>query len=144
MANAFVGRLMNILGDDHVTVRQKLHAKKTQIALNSSEAFQRIVPLVTKPLTKDQIMLMKQSRREKIRRNMRRPVPKWARLPRTPQLKSMKHRALACRWHLGVFPVHDRNLSSRYWTGCDRVHMYLDDLRSLSQKKVLNLELRKT
>ena len=49
----------------------------------------------------------------------------------------MKHRALACRWHLGVFPVHYRYLSSI------GLHMYLDDLRSLSQKKVTNVELRK-
>ena len=33
LANAFVGRLMSILDDDHVIVRQKLQAKKTQIAL---------------------------------------------------------------------------------------------------------------
>ena len=35
---------MSILDDNHATVRQRLQAKKTQIALNSSEAFQRIVP----------------------------------------------------------------------------------------------------
>ena len=38
---------------------------------------------------------------------------------------------------LGVFPVHYRYLSSI------GLHMYLDDLRSLSQKKVTNLELIK-
>ena len=43
---------MSILDDDHATVLQKLHAKKTQIALSSSEEFQRIVPLVTKLLEK--------------------------------------------------------------------------------------------
>ena len=53
-ANAFVGRLMSIVDDDHATVRQKLQAKKTQISLNSSEAFQRIVPVVTKLQVKDQ------------------------------------------------------------------------------------------
>ena len=47
------------------------------------------------------------------------------------------HRALGCRWHVGVFPVHYRYLSSI------GLHMYLDDLRSLSQEKVTNLELRK-
>ena len=119
------------------TVTQKLQAKKTQIALNSSEAFQRIVPLVTKPLRKDQIMSMRQTMREIISRNMRRSVPISTRLPPALQLKSMKHRASACRWHLGVFPVHYRYLSSI------GLHMYLDDLRSLSQKKVTNLELRK-
>ena len=51
--------------------------------------------------------------RDIISRNMRRPVP------------------------IGVFPVHYRYLSSI------GLHMYLDDLRSLSQKKVTNLELRK-
>ena len=35
----FVGRLMSILEDEHASVRQKLQAKKTQIALSSSEAF---------------------------------------------------------------------------------------------------------
>ena len=132
LANAFVRRLMSILDNGHATVRQKLQARKTQIALNPSDAFQRIVPLVTKPLRKDQIMSMKQTMREKISRNMRRPVPIWTRLPPALQLKSTKHRALACRWHLGVFPVHYRYLSSI------GLHMYLDDLRSLSQKKVTN------
>ena len=75
LANAIVGRLMSILSGDHRTERQKLEAKKTQTALNTSEAFQRIVQLVTKPLTKDQIMSMKQTVRERISRNMRRPVP---------------------------------------------------------------------
>ena len=75
--------------------------------------------------------------RERISRKMRRPMPTWTRLPPELQLKSMKHRALACRWHLGVFPVHYRHLSSI------GLHMYLDELRSLSQEKVSNLELRK-
>ena len=137
IANAFAGRLTRILDDDHATMRQKLQAKKTQIALNSSEAFLRILPLVTKPQTKDQIMSMKQTMWERISRNMRRPVPIWTRLPPALLLKSMKHRALACRWHLGVHPVHHRYPSS---VG---LHTYLDDLRSLSQKKVTNMELRK-
>ena len=136
LANAIAGRLMSILDDDHATVRQKLQAKKTQIALNSSEAFHRIVPLVTKPLRKDQTMPMKQTMRERSSRNMRRPVPISKRLPPALQLKSMKHRALACRWHLGAFPVHYCYLSSIGF------HMYLDDLRSSSQNKVANLELR--
>ena len=49
----------------------------------------------------------------------------------------MTHRALACRWNLGVFPVHYRYLSSI------GLHMYLDDLRSLIQKEVSNPELSK-
>ena len=110
LANAFAGRLMSTLDDDNATARQKLQAKKTQIALNSSEAFQRIVPLVTKPLRKDQTMSMRQNIREVISRTMGRPVPIPTRLPPALQLKSMKHRALACRWHLGVFPVHFRYL----------------------------------
>ena len=136
LANAFVGRIMSGLEDDRATVRQKLQAKKTQIALNASDAFQRIVPLVTKPLRKDEIMSMRQTMRERISRNMRRPESIWMRLPPALQLQDMKHRSLACRWHLGVFPVHYRYLSSI------GLHMYLDDLRSLSQKKVTNLELR--
>ena len=135
LANAFAGRLMSTLKDDNATARQKLQAKKTQIALHSSEAFQRIVPLVTKPLRKDQTMSMRQNLREIISRTMRRPVPISTRVPPALQLKSMKHRALACRRHLGVFPVHYRYLSNI------DLHTYLDDLRSPSQKNVTNLEL---
>ena len=116
LANAFVGRLMSNLDDNHATERQELQARKTQIDLTSSDAFQRIVPLVTRPPRKGQIMSMKL--------NMRRPVPIWTRLPLALQRKSMKHRALACRWHLGVFLVHYRYLSSI------GPHTYLDDLRS--------------
>ena len=125
---------MSTMDDDNVTLRQNLQANKTQ---KSSEAFQRIVPLVTKPPQKDQTMPMRQNIREISSRNVRRPVPISTRLPPAPQLKSMKHRAIAFRWHLGVFPVHYRYLSN---IGS---HMYLDDLRSLSQKNVSNLELRK-
>ena len=75
LANAFAGRIMSILDDDHATVLQKLQAKKTQIALNSSEAFQRIVPLVTKPLRKDQTMSMRQIMRKIISRNTRNITP---------------------------------------------------------------------
>ena len=137
LANAFAGGLMSTLDDDNATVRQKLQAKKTQIALNSSETFQRIIPLVTKPLRKDHTMSMRQNMREIISRSMRRPAPVSTRLPPALHLKSMKHRALACRWHLGLFPVHYSYLSN---IGLD---MYPDDLRRLSQKKVTNLELRK-
>ena len=91
LANAFAGRLMSTLDDDNATARQKLQAKKTQIALNSSEAFHRIVRLVTKPLRKDQTMSMRQNMREIISRTMRRPVPISTRLPPALQLKSMKH-----------------------------------------------------
>ena len=80
LANAFVGRLMSIMDNDHANMRQKLQANKTQMALNSSEAFQRIVPLVTKPLRKDQTMSMRQTMPEIISRNMRRPMPIWTRL----------------------------------------------------------------
>ena len=128
---------MSILNDDHATVRQKLQAKKTQVALNSSGAFQRIVLLVTKPLRKDQTMSIRQTMRERMSRNMRSTVPISTRPSPALQLKSVKHRALPCRWRLGVFPVHYRYLSSI------GLHMYLDDLRSLSQKNVSNLELRK-
>ena len=60
---------MSILEEDHATVRQRLQAKKIQIALNSSDAFHQIVPLVTKPLRKDQTMSMWQTIREIISRN---------------------------------------------------------------------------
>ena len=60
---------MSILDDDRATVRQKLQGKKIQIDLISSEAFQWIVPLVTKPLRKDQTMSMRQTMRKIISRN---------------------------------------------------------------------------
>ena len=66
---------MSTLDDDHAAVRQNLQAKKTQIVLNSSEAFQRIVPLVAKPLRKDQTTSMRQTMRDIFSRNMRHPVP---------------------------------------------------------------------
>ena len=75
LANAFAGRLKSTLDDYHATVQQKLQAKKTQIASNSSEAFERIVPLVTKPLRKDQTMSMTQTMREIISRNTRNKTP---------------------------------------------------------------------
>ena len=137
LANAFAGRLRSFPDDDHAIVRQKLQEKKTQISLNSSEVFRLIVIPVTKLLIKNQIMSMTETIRERFSRNMRRPVPIWTRLLPVLQLKSMMHRALACRWSLEVFPVHYRYLCS---VG---LHICLDDLRSLSQKKVSNLELRK-
>ena len=124
LANAFAGRLMNILDDDNATARQKLQARKTQIGLNSSEAFQRIVLIFTKPLRREQTMSMRYNIREVISRSMRRRERISERLPEALQLKSMKHKALACRWHLGVFPVYYCYLSSI------GLHMYLDDPRS--------------
>ena len=50
------GRFKSFLKDNYATERQKLHARKTQIALKPSQAFRPIVPLVTKPLRKGQIM----------------------------------------------------------------------------------------
>ena len=128
---------MSTQDDDNATAQQRLQAKKTQIALKFSDAFQRIVTLVTKPLRKDQTMSMRQNMREIVSRTMRRPVPIPTRLPPALQLKSMKHRALSCLWHLGVFPVYFRYLSDI------GLHTYLDDLRCVSQKNVSNLELRK-
>ena len=49
----------------------------------------------------------------------------------------MKQRALACRWQSGLFPLHYRYLSSI------GLHIFLDDLRRLNQKKLIILELRK-
>ena len=77
LANACAGRLMSTLDDDNATARQRFQAKKTQIAPNYSEAFQRIVYLVTKLLRKYQTMSMRQTMRERISSIMRRPVPIW-------------------------------------------------------------------
>ena len=75
--------------------------------------------------------------RARISSKMRRRVPIWMRLPAALQLKSMKHRALACRWHVRVYPAHHHYLFSI------GLHTYLEvtDL-SLSQKKVTNLDHR--
>ena len=125
LANAFAGRLMSTPDDDNATARQKLQAKKTQIALNSGEAFQRNVPLGTKTPGKDETMSMEQNMREIISRTMRRPAPVSTRPPLALQLKSMKHRAVACRRHLGLFPVHYRYLSNI------GLETFLDYLRSI-------------
>ena len=93
-ANAFVLRLTSILNEYHATERQKLQAKKIQMALNTSGAFHFVLPLVLKPLTKDQIISIKQTMRERISGNMRRPVPSWKRFLPALHLKSMKRRAL--------------------------------------------------
>ena len=58
---------MSIPKDDHATMQQKLQAKKTHIALKTSEAILWVVPLVSKPLTKDHITPMNQTMREQIK-----------------------------------------------------------------------------
>ena len=116
-------------------IRQSIHMTITNTTLPHKHS--PLIQHFPQPLRKDQTMSMRQNMREIISRTMRRPVPLSTGLPPTLQLKSRKHRALTCRWHLGVFPVHYRYLPNI------GLHIYLDDLRSLSQKNVSNLELRK-
>ena len=137
LAHAFVGRLMSILEDDHATERQKVQAKKTPDCVELLRSIPADRTTGNETSDKRSNYVNNQTIRERISWNMRGPVPISSRLLPALQLKSMKHRALACRWHLGVFPVHYRYLSSIV------LHMCLDDLWSLSHKKVTNLELRK-
>ena len=53
MANEFASRLCNIHDDDTATDRQKVQARGTQKALETSISFRRLVATVTAPEGKD-------------------------------------------------------------------------------------------
>ena len=53
------------------------------------------------------------------------------------RMRSATHRALACRWHLGTFPIHYRFLHSI------GLQNYLDDLKLLTKKKTSPTESTK-
>ena len=74
-ANAFASRLCN-KDDDTATERQKVHARNTRKALETSISFQRLVATATAPEGKDQLLGRKDTKREQIRGLMRRPIPR--------------------------------------------------------------------
>ena len=136
-ANAFASRLCNIQEDDTATERQKVQARNTQKALETSISFRRLVATVTAPERKDQLLRRKETKRERIRRLMRRPIPRMKGLPPALRMRSATYRALACRWHLGTFSIHYRFLHSI------GLQNYLDDLKLLTKKKTSPTESTK-
>ena len=81
MANAFASRLCNIQNDDTAADRQKLHARNTQKAFETSISFRRIVTIGRDAYGKDQLMRMKERKRERIQGIMRRPIPRMKGVP---------------------------------------------------------------
>ena len=137
MTNAFASRLCNIQDDDTATDRQKLQARNTQKALETPISFRRIVATVREPHGKDQLMRMQERKREQIRGIMCRPTPRMKGLPPALRMRSATDRALACRRHLGTFPIHYRSLR--------RIGLQnqLDDLKLLMKKKTSPIESRR-
>ena len=68
---------------------------------------------------------------------MRRPILRMKGLPPALVMRSATDRALACRWHLGTFPIHYHFLCS---IGPQN---YLDDLKPLTEKKTSHTESTK-
>ena len=58
-------------------------------------------------------------------------------LPPALRMRSATERALACRWHLGTFPIHYRFRCSI------GLQNYLDDLKILTRKKTSPIESTK-
>ena len=106
MAKAFASRLCNMQDDDTATDRQKLQARNTQKALETSISLRRIAATVREPHGKDQLIRMKYRKRERTRGIMRHPIPGMKGLPPALRMRSGTARALACRWYLGTFPIH--------------------------------------
>ena len=137
MANAFASRLCSIQDDDSATDRQKVQARNTQKALETSISFRRFVAAVTAPERKDQLLRRKDRKRERIRGLMRRPIPRMKGLPPALRVMSATDRALACRWHLGTFSIHYRFLCSI------GLQNYLHDLKLLTKKNTSPIESTK-
>ena len=68
---------------------------------------------------------------------MRRLIPRMKGLPPALRMRSATDRALACRWHLGAFPIHYRFLSGI------ELQNYFDDLKLLMSKKRSPIESRR-
>ena len=134
---AFASRLCNIQDDDTATDRQKAQARNTQKALETSISFHRLAATVRALEGNDQLLRRKDRKRERIRGLMRRPIPRMKGLPPALRTRSATDRALACRWHLGTFPIHYRLLCSI------GLQNYLDDLKPLTKKKTSPTESTK-
>ena len=137
MANALASRLCDIQDDDTATDRQNVQARNTQKALETSISFRLLVATVRALEGNDQLLRRKDWKRERIRGLMRRPIPIMKGLPPVLRMRSATDRALACRWHLGTFPIHYRFLCSI------GLQNYLDDLKLLTKKKTSPIESTK-
>ena len=129
MANAFASRLRNMRDDDTATDRQKVQARNTRKALETSISFRRLVATVRAPEGKDQLLRRKDRKRGRIRGLMCGPIPRMKGLPPALRMRSATDGALACSWNLGTFPIHYRFLCSI------GLQNYLDDLKLLPKKK---------
>ena len=133
-ANAFASQLCNIQDDDTATERQKVQARNTQKALETSISFGGLVARATVPEGKEQLLRRKETKREGIWGLMRRPIPRMKPLHPALRMRSATDRALGCRWHLGTFP-------SRYRFLCSiGLKNYLHDLKLLTKKKTSPFE----
>ena len=129
MANTFASRLCIIQDGDTATDRQKVQARNKQKSLDTSISFHRLVATVRAPEGKDQLLRRKDRKRDRIRGLMRRPMPRMKGLPPALRMRSATDRALACRWHLGTFPIY-------YRFSCSiGLQNYLDDLNLLTTMK---------
>ena len=68
---------------------------------------------------------------------MGRPIPRIKGLPPALRMRPATDRALACRWHLGTFPIHYRFLCSI------GLQNGLDDLKLLTKRKLSPIESTK-
>ena len=75
LANAFASRLSNIQEDDIARDRQKLQARNTYEETVTSISFRRIIEAVREPHGKDQRLLIKDRKQERIRGIMLRSIP---------------------------------------------------------------------
>ena len=123
--------------DDSATDREKEQARNTQKALETSISFRGLVATVTAPEGKEQLLRRKDRKRERLRGLMRRPIPRMKILPPALRMRSATDRPLACRWHLGTFPILYRFLCSI------GLQNYLDDLKLLTKKKMSPIESTK-
>ena len=117
--------------------RQNVHASSTKKALETLISFRRLVATDTAPEGKEQLLRGKDTKRERMRGLMRRPIPRMKDLPPALQMRSATDRALACRWHLGTFPIQSRFLCNI------GLQNYLEDLKLLTKKKTSPIESMK-
>ena len=87
-------------------------------------------------MTKAQGSVLKDRYRETIYKSMKRPFPAGIDLPPALQMHG-KYRKMACRWHLGTYPMHYRFLRRI------GLQLYLDYLKLLSKQRPSKIEWMK-
>ena len=137
LANAFAIRLRNIPDDDTATERQKMRARNTQKALETLISFRILAATVTLPEGKEQFMRRENPKWEQIRALMRNITLDMKGFTPALRITSATDGALACRWHLGIFPIQYRFL----WN--IGLLNYLDDLKLVMKKKTSPIESRR-